>query len=292
MVAAIFFPFLELSVAGLHRTPRCSTPPCAFASGLDGAALRRHHAAHHRPAGHPRRGARLHAPAAPARPPARPRRRAAFRIAAHLKPWAMAEVFLIGVVVALVKIGGMATIDLGPAFWAMAGLVLLVVLEGASLSEWSIWQTLERPRAAPDRPRRRAGRLPHLRQGLARRRRHLPALRLGAAPAHPQQPAAGARLALVGLHLLPAREPPADAPHPHPRPRPAQHHRRRRGRAPQPRRHPDVAGIIFLASILIPISKFVVILYLALLDPLPGPPRRPRPDPCSTRSSSSSAAGR
>ena len=45
----------------------------------------------------------------------------------------MAEVFLIGVVVALVKIGGMATITLGPAFWAMAGLVLLVVYEGASL---------------------------------------------------------------------------------------------------------------------------------------------------------------
>ena len=41
----------------------------------------------------------------------------------------MSEVFLIGVVVALVKVGGMASIDLGPAFWAMAGLVLLVVLE-------------------------------------------------------------------------------------------------------------------------------------------------------------------
>ena len=67
-------------------------------------------------------------------------------LAAHLKPWAMAEVFLIGVVVALVKIGGMATVDLGPAFWAMAGLVVLVVYEGASLCEWSIWQTLERLR--------------------------------------------------------------------------------------------------------------------------------------------------
>ena len=60
----------------------------------------------------------------------------------------MAEVFLIGVVVALVKIGGMATVDLGPAFWAMAGLVVLVVYEGTALDEWSIWQTLERSRAA------------------------------------------------------------------------------------------------------------------------------------------------
>jgi len=47
-----------------------------------------------------------------------------------------------------VKIGGMATVDLGPAFWAMAGLVVLVVYEGTALDEWSIWQTLERTRAA------------------------------------------------------------------------------------------------------------------------------------------------
>jgi paraquat-inducible protein A len=70
----------------------------------------------------------------------------AFRVAAHLRPWAMAEVFLVGVVVALVKIGGMATVALGPAFWAMAGLVILVVIESSSLDEWSIWQTLERQR--------------------------------------------------------------------------------------------------------------------------------------------------
>ena len=81
------------------------------------------------------------------RPPARGAA-TAFRVAAHLRPWAMAEVFLIGVVVALVKIGGMATVDLGPAFWAMAGLVVLVVYEGTALDEWSIWQTLERARAA------------------------------------------------------------------------------------------------------------------------------------------------
>jgi len=81
------------------------------------------------------------------RPPA-PGAAHAFRIAAHLRPWSMAEVFLIGVVVALVKIVGMATVNLGPAFWAMAGLVVLVIYEGTALDEWSIWQTLEQSRAA------------------------------------------------------------------------------------------------------------------------------------------------
>jgi paraquat-inducible protein A len=60
----------------------------------------------------------------------------------------MAEVFLIGVVVALVKIGGIAKVELGPAFWAMSGLVLLVVYEATSLDERSIWQILEQRRAS------------------------------------------------------------------------------------------------------------------------------------------------
>ena len=79
------------------------------------------------------------------RPPA-PGAERAFRLAEHLRPWAMSEVFLIGVVVALVKIGGLASISLGPAFWAMAALVMVVVLESSSLDEWSIWQILDRSR--------------------------------------------------------------------------------------------------------------------------------------------------
>jgi paraquat-inducible protein A len=148
MLAALFFPFLELSAAGLHQNATLLDAALAFSSGLviplsaatgllivvlpliRAAAL-----------------AYTLLPLRLGRPPARGAERA-FRLAAQLKPWAMAEVFLIGVVVALVKIGGMATVDLGPAFWAMAGLVALVVYEGTSLCEWSIWQQLERLRAS------------------------------------------------------------------------------------------------------------------------------------------------
>ena len=148
MLAALFFPFLELSAAGLHQNATLLDAALAFSSGLviplsaatgllivvlpliRAAAL-----------------SYTLLPLRLGRPPARGAERA-FRLAAQLKPWAMAEVFLIGVVVALVKIGGMATVDLGPAFWAMAGLVALVVYEGTSLCEWSIWQQLERLRAS------------------------------------------------------------------------------------------------------------------------------------------------
>lgn len=67
----------------------------------------------------------------------------AFRLVAELRPWSMAEVFVVGVVVALVKMAGMASIALGPAFWALAGLVLLVVYETVSLCEWTVWRELE-----------------------------------------------------------------------------------------------------------------------------------------------------
>ena len=148
MLAALFFPFLKLSVAGLHKNATLIDAALAFSSGLvvplsAATALLIVILPLLRASALAYTLLPIRLGLAPARGAER-----AFRLAAHLKPWAMAEVFLIGVVVALVKIGGMATVDLGPAFWAMAGLVALVVYEGASLCEWSIWQTLERLRAS------------------------------------------------------------------------------------------------------------------------------------------------
>jgi paraquat-inducible protein A len=148
MMSAVFFPFLELSAIGLHRRASVLDAALAFSSGLVlplsvavalliiVIPLIRALALAYTLL--PLRFGRAPAPGA----------ERAFRLAAHLKPWSMAEVFIIGVVVALVKVGGMASIDLGPAFWAMAALVLLVVYEGTSLCEWTIWQTLERARGS------------------------------------------------------------------------------------------------------------------------------------------------
>ena len=43
----------------------------------------------------------------------------------------------------LVKIGGMATVSLGPAFWELTLIVLIVALESTSLCEKTIWRMLE-----------------------------------------------------------------------------------------------------------------------------------------------------
>ncbi len=67
----------------------------------------------------------------------------AFRVAEYLKPWAMAEVFIVGVAVALVKVAGLATLTIGPAFWSFAALVLITVVTDNFMSSLIIWKTLE-----------------------------------------------------------------------------------------------------------------------------------------------------
>jgi paraquat-inducible protein A len=68
---------------------------------------------------------------------------AAFRLADALKPWAMAEVFIVGVAVAVVKVSGLAHLSMGPAFWAFAALVLVTVLNDTFMCRLTIWRTLE-----------------------------------------------------------------------------------------------------------------------------------------------------
>ncbi|MBY8974778.1 paraquat-inducible protein A [Rhodobacteraceae bacterium NNCM2] len=67
---------------------------------------------------------------------------AAFRFAIELRPWAMAEIFVIGVAVALVKISGLASVSLGPGFWSFVLLAVVVLMEDMQLCERSIWDRI------------------------------------------------------------------------------------------------------------------------------------------------------
>lgn len=68
--------------------------------------------------------------------------RSAYRIASFLEPWAMADVFMIGVVVSLVKISSLATLDIGPAFYALLGLIVATVLITLVICKDTIWDYL------------------------------------------------------------------------------------------------------------------------------------------------------
>ena len=142
MIAAVFFPFLELSVQGLGRKSSVFDAVLAFSDGLmlplsfAVAALivvlpiTRFLALIY-----------VFAPMALGWAPAR-HARAVFKLSETIRPWAMAEVFIIGVAVALVKVAGLAQVTLGPAFWAFVGLVIITVLKDNFMCRVTVWQTL------------------------------------------------------------------------------------------------------------------------------------------------------
>jgi paraquat-inducible protein A len=67
----------------------------------------------------------------------------AFRLLRRVTPWSMMEVFLIGILVSISKLAGMAQVVPGLALWAFA--LLMVVLTGAlaSLDPEAIWERAE-----------------------------------------------------------------------------------------------------------------------------------------------------
>lgn len=67
----------------------------------------------------------------------------AFRLLRRVQPWSMMEVFLVGILVAVTKLVGMADVIPGLAIWAFA--LLIVVLAGAmsSLDPDAVWERLE-----------------------------------------------------------------------------------------------------------------------------------------------------
>ncbi len=67
----------------------------------------------------------------------------AFRMLRHAQSWSMIEVFMIGILVAITKLMGMATIVPGLAIWAFG--LLMLVLAGAmsSFDPESVWERVE-----------------------------------------------------------------------------------------------------------------------------------------------------
>lgn len=143
MVGAVFFPFLEISRMGFGNATSLFGVAMAFSNGalmpltvaLLGSIV-----------GLPVLRSILLVytllPLSRGRPPYA-RAVAAFRLSEALRPWSMAEIFVIGTAVALVKVGGLATISFGPAFWAFCGLIVVNAASNAFTSATTIWDAIE-----------------------------------------------------------------------------------------------------------------------------------------------------
>lgn len=147
MVAAVFLPFLSISVGGFSNRSSVLDAALAFSGGpmtllaLAVAALIVMIPL-------TRVGLVIYVLGPPALGYVPLRGAAsAFRLAEALKPWSMAEIFVLGVAVALVKVSDLAQVHYGPAFWMFAVLVVILVFQDMLMCRWSIWKMLEERRA-------------------------------------------------------------------------------------------------------------------------------------------------
>lgn len=69
-----------------------------------------------------------------------------FRGIVAMSPWSMMEIYLLGAVVALVKLASMANIELGLSFWAFALLNLLSALAAQMVDTHTLWEFLSHSR--------------------------------------------------------------------------------------------------------------------------------------------------
>ena len=66
-----------------------------------------------------------------------------YRLFDILNPWGMLEVYMLGCLVALIKLSQMATIVLGPAFYSFVALILTTTWAGASFDPRIVWERAE-----------------------------------------------------------------------------------------------------------------------------------------------------
>jgi paraquat-inducible protein A len=77
------------------------------------------------------------------RPPAEIR--SIFAWVEYLRPWSMIEIYLLGLFVAYTRLKGMATVDLGPAVYALGALMVVMVVADYTLDDQAVWEAMEPP---------------------------------------------------------------------------------------------------------------------------------------------------
>jgi paraquat-inducible protein A len=64
----------------------------------------------------------------------------AFRLTPIAREWGLIDVFMLGVVVSLIKLGNLADVVLGPALWSFAALILLLTFIGGTFNPREMWR--------------------------------------------------------------------------------------------------------------------------------------------------------
>jgi len=73
-----------------------------------------------------------------------------FRWIREVKPWGMLEVFMLGTLVAVVKLGDLALLVIGSAFWSFSLLIVVMTTATVILDPFFVWRELEACRDETD----------------------------------------------------------------------------------------------------------------------------------------------
>jgi paraquat-inducible protein A len=65
-----------------------------------------------------------------------------FRMLHAVQPWAMIEVLMLGVLVSLVKLAGLANVVPGIALWSFGALMMIMAAIAATFSPRAVWERL------------------------------------------------------------------------------------------------------------------------------------------------------
>jgi paraquat-inducible protein A len=82
-----------------------------------------------------------------------------YRLFDRLHPWAMMEIFLLGVLVAYTKLIDLATVEIGPSLIAFVGLILAMIAADTAVDPHDVWERLNRAPRVPMPDRRQARQL-------------------------------------------------------------------------------------------------------------------------------------
>lgn len=146
VVAAMFFPFLTVRAGGVHNSVSIMSTALAFRGGIYGPlVLAMILSIVLIPLARAVLSIYVLLPVVLERP-LLPGAKPAFRWVEALRPWSMAEIFVLGCAVALTKVADVAEIQFGAAFWMFTALVLLVIVQDSLLCRWSVWNSLIHPR--------------------------------------------------------------------------------------------------------------------------------------------------
>jgi paraquat-inducible protein A len=67
------------------------------------------------------------------------------RLRERLRPWNMTEIFTLGVLVATVKLGNLASVIIGPGIWCLGTFMLLTASASHAYDSIEVWNEIETP---------------------------------------------------------------------------------------------------------------------------------------------------